>query len=507
MPRVPIPNFHHARLSIAQSCLREFIGMRAPQAPPSGLFPNHPILQAASAVLARVHQAEVQDAQIALSAYDARRQEQSAQGMLVAAPLETPRDCLDIGARYIIAWAMDDKDTMARLSSEWTDSPCDVDGWLSAIADWLDAYALGDPPKYNPPTADGPGHFDLPAPASGGALRVGVLGDWGTGESEAVAVLAQLMAQKPDVIIHVGDVYYAGTASEQQNHFLALIQSARAASGLAIPVYTLPGNHDYYSGGGPFYDMIPALNAGIPGASIQENSFWCLRNDAWQLQGMDTGYHDSDIFEVGQDTTHLRDDEAAWHQEKLAGAAGRQVILFSHHQLFSAFEQIGGAWSNPSLLANLQAWQAASPFSLAAWFWGHEHLLEVYQTPGSLPVLGRCVGNGAFPTFINTGAYQPNPAGAPMQPVASTPGGTPFPNGFVQTEPDDLVWACGFATLELENDGTGTAKYFQVTFDGDMSTATTQLLYQEPLPAASQQQGIGHPGAAIGAPQPPAAVR
>ena len=127
--------------------------------------------------------------------------------------------------------------------------------------------------------------------------------------------------------------------------------------------------------------MIPLLNQSIVGEQwVQNHSFFCLRNDSWQLQGMDTGYNDHDLLKVVDDTTSLRDDEAAWHEAQVAGSGGRKIILFSHHQLFSAFATIGPSppktFINPSLLANLTDWQAKG--QIVAWLWGHEHLLEVY---------------------------------------------------------------------------------------------------------------------------------
>ena len=490
MPRVRTPNFHNARLSVAQSCIREHVAKRAPNAPASGLFAAHPMMQAAGAVLERVDRGEIGDAGTAIAAYRARRAAQAAQGMAVAMSEGLVEDCADLIAAYAIAWALNDEDRMSQIRSEWKDSPCDVEGWLSAVEDWLAYYWDGKEPHYVPPAAGGPQPFALPPAASpDGTLRVGILGDWGTGETEAFAVLDQLMRQAPDVILHVGDVYYAGTEDEQNSNFLTPVADARAAYGREVPVYTLPGNHDYYSGGAPFYGMLARLNQGVPNASVQANSFFCLRNDAWQLQGMDTGYYDSDLLLVAEDDTHLRDDEAAWHQEQLAGAGGRRVILLSHHQLFSAFEQIGGAWQNPALTQNLAAWRAVTPApGIAAWLWGHEHVLEVYQVPGplpdSLPVVGRCVGNGAFPVFTDSAGYTPGTTSIPLQPATSSPDGSiPFPQGFVQSQADDLVWASGYTVLELAADGTGTASYYQVQFSGDVSAATSQLLWTESIPA------------------------
>ena len=147
----------------------------------------------------------------------------------------------------------------------------------------------------------------------------------------------------PDLIIHLGDVYYAGTFDECQHNFLLPIQNARKQYGRFIPVYTIPGNHDYYSGGRAFYQMLPQLNRGILNSSIQQNSFFCLTNDNWHIECIDTGYNDHSMLTVGDDITSLLDVEADWHQQQLLAAGSRRIILMSHHQLFSAFATIGAA--------------------------------------------------------------------------------------------------------------------------------------------------------------------
>ena len=119
--------------------------------------------------------------------------------------------------------------------------------------------------------------------------------------------------------------------------------------------------------------------------------------------------------------------------------------------------------------------------NIVAWLWGHEHLLEVYAEPASdgtgLPVLGRCVGHGAFPVFNNSGDYTKQPKSPiPLQAAPS------FPNGYVQTGDDGSVYASGFAMLTLGATG-GQADYYQVNFDGDVATSTRQLLWSDTFPA------------------------
>ena len=489
MPQTPIPNFHNARLSLVQSFIREVICKKLTNTPGSGLFADHPVMRAVGATLVGIEQGALPDTAAAFGFYDAESAARRLDGGAAAFPAA---DCLDLLVKYAIAWALDDTAWMQQIKSEYTDSPCDP-GWLTAAITWLAYYWDGQLPDYAPPTATEPQPIPLPPPAAAGQpLRVGILGDWGTGQEEAAAVLDQLMQQTPDVIIHVGDIYYSGTHDECVSNFLDLINDARAKYRRLIPVYTLPGNHDYYSGGQGFYSMLAQLNLGAGHAQVQQNSFFCLQNDSWQLEGMDTGYNDHDLLKVADDTTKLRPDEAAWHAEQLAAAGARKVILLSHHQLFSAFATIGAvgssgpSYQNPYLLQNLATWRTTGNPNIVAWLWGHEHLLEVYAVPGTqssdLPVLGRCVGHSAFPVFNNQGDYTPITQDIPLESAPKPE----FPNGYVQTGTEDEIYAHGYVLLTLAAE-SATANYYQVNDPGSVSGASSQLLWSEPIPAPAQE--------------------
>ena len=393
-------------------------------------------------------------------------------------PAGLSKDCMDLVAQYLLAWVFDDQSRKDQIQSEFKESKCDP-GWLDALNAWLLFYWDHKLPVYNPPSE---GTVPIPLPPAGnsdGLLRVGILGDWGTGEPEAIAVLDQLMQLEPDLIIHLGDIYYAGTFDECRTNFLIPIQAALAKYGNNLPVYNIPGNHDYYSGGKGFFAILPLLNQGIPNASVQENSFLCLQNDQWQLQCMDTGYNDHDLKDVAADITHLEPAETEWHQSQLLAAGSRKIILISHHQLFSAFATIGTGYQNPFLTKNLADWRAAGVSNITVWLWGHEHLLEIYAPPASdgsgLPVLGRCVGHGAFPIFDNSGDYNKQPQSPiPLQTAAG------FPNGYIQTGVDGQVYASGFAMLTLGAED-GKADYYQVDFTGDINAARRRLLWSDGL--------------------------
>lgn len=223
--------------------------------------------------------------------------------------------------------------------------------------------------------------------------KVVIIADWGTGQPAAKALLAQVAAHKPDAVIHLGDVYYSGTHEEVQNYFYSIWQHT-----LGIPkvnwgekltdlktgpaTFHLPGNHDMYAGGGPYYDVIDMLG--------QPASYFALRNDYWQFVAMDTSLHDSNPVTV-DDATTLDDKEVVWMQDKVNNAGGRKTMLLSHHQLFTAYDKIGGAAVNQNLL---KATQDILP-KVTAWLWGHEHNMVIYKE--QMNVLGRCIGHGAFP--------------------------------------------------------------------------------------------------------------
>ena len=222
-----------------------------------------------------------------------------------------------------------------------------------------------------------------------------------------------------------------------------------------IPVFTLSGNHDMYSGGEGYYGLLRELN---PAPHQQTASFFCLRDpgNAWQFIAMDTGLHDDDPFNVDTVLTFLEPDEEAWLEARLAEFSGRTILL-SHHQLFSALSQIGpraanGALDpvNPNLAKSFTKFKAAAKQDIVAWYWGHEHMFTVYDAFAGL-ARGRCLGNGAIPVPASAAAY------TPINGLSAVPS---FADCKLPVTPVG-VYAIGFAILTLQADGEGRAEYFQ----------------------------------------------
>lgn len=275
--------------------------------------------------------------------------------------------------------------------------------------------------KYNSWEKEGNNHqsygvIDWQIPKNG---KVAVIGDWGTGMDDAKALLADIVTNhKPDCIIHLGDIYYAGESSECSANFTDVITAVfnENNGGTRIPVFTIPGNHEYYSYGYPYFSILPGLNSQHSNM-LQEASYFCLtvQDTNWQFLAMDTGYDDADplnsinTFDQGPE---LRASEVEWHQDKLSNV-DITTILLSHHQLFSANAKINGsaeasgnkAYQNSSLYKNFQPYFADR---VAAWLWGHEHNMAIYQNGLLGLAKGRLIGSSAYQETMDEDPYTVN---------------------------------------------------------------------------------------------------
>lgn len=261
---------------------------------------------------------------------------------------------------------------------------------------WQYPYHLAQKPQYRSWQAPDAGKGDLQygmidwrLPAN---ARIVVVGDIGTGTDVAAAVLVAALKFEPDAILHVGDVYYSGTKFEIDRRLVGLLQMVRSSMGSRVPFFTIPGNHEYYTGAASYLE---AIDSGLLVSHLsqrQQASYFCLRSadDGWQFLGLDTGYngHYMNVAKEAQQATldrlhigkvvttsdtsdpywpadrnpyfckasgallppldpttpvsmvTLRPDEVAWHQDKLAKFPGRTILL-SHHQLYSARDECG----------------------------------------------------------------------------------------------------------------------------------------------------------------------
>lgn len=310
-------------------------------------------------------------------------------------------------------------------------STLDVLGWAQCMLHYIEYYiaAHGSPPyRYwdeNKPQDISFGTIPWTLPNNSKVL---VLGDWGTHMSDNVALLRQaLKAFEIDAIVHLGDVYYSGTVSECEDNVLNVLETVFDELGIKpVPFFTIPGNHDYYSGGAGFFNLIDRVNTELPTSYQQKASYFCLRttDGNWQFLGMDTGINDRNPVDHMAPT--LEKSEVTWHLDKLETFKGTTILL-SHHQLFSANSKISDHGQRPYLNESLNA--VFKPYYdkyIAAWFWGHEHNLVIFkdnQTFGDTVGLkkGRLVGCSAYEETVAESPYKKDPACAVVEYVANMP--------------------------------------------------------------------------------------
>jgi Calcineurin-like phosphoesterase len=237
-------------------------------------------------------------------------------------------------------------------------------GWAGSFFTWSRKFLQGKHP--------------LPQPMSIGTLpdsvHFAVLADWGTGLYGA-PICAQTIANNSlnyQVLLHLGDVYYAGLESEEKNRLLRYWPSLPNAKS-----YSLNSNHEMYTGGYGYFD---ALLQDANFKPNQSSSYFALQNSNFLFLFLDTAYVEHDFVQ----------DERGWLVDAIAKAADRKIILFSHHQLFSRLDVQG-----PNLRSVLA--EALQRKRIFAWYWGHEHRCVVYDQDSATGLFARCVGHSGMP--------------------------------------------------------------------------------------------------------------
>jgi predicted phosphodiesterase len=203
--------------------------------------------------------------------------------------------------------------------------------------------------------------------------RLVIVGDWGTGIPRArdVADLMEVYALEgvkkgcDTHVISLGDVYYAGFEEEYRDRFLSCwpVKKKDAAK---IKSWALNGNHDMYSGGQGFFNVLLA----DPRFKAQNgSSFFLIENDYWRIAGLDTAYDPPD---VRGNKGNLYGNQGRWLKEQFSRKPKKRTMLLTHHQPFSAWEG-----ESPKLVKALMP--VFDLGKIDVWFWGHEHRCAVYE--------------------------------------------------------------------------------------------------------------------------------
>jgi hypothetical protein len=256
-------------------------------------------------------------------------------------------------------------------------------GWIEAFAVFLESLFVG---RHGFVTA--PQTIRIP-----NQVKIGLAGDWGTGEwrssqnpAPSTDVGEQMGKLNPDITIHLGDVYYAGTGDQEQHLLVNLWPRALLGS------FALNSNHEMYSGSKPYFDAIGQA----PFAQQQGCSYFALENDNWIIVGLDSAYFSCEgelymnglLFPEG-----FPNEQNSFLLEKGVRAQldGKKVIVLTHHN----------GMDDPGESTNTLFEQVTNAFPGNTgpdyWYWGHQHLGVVYKPQGPAGVRCRCCGHGALP--------------------------------------------------------------------------------------------------------------
>ncbi len=240
-----------------------------------------------------------------------------------------------------------------------------------------------------------------PVPATPPALpervRLVIVGDWGTGIPRARRVAEHMRTAMEQgerdgrrvEVVHLGDVYYTGRESEYRDRFLDP-WPVRPGEEDRFGSWSLNGNHDMYAGGHAYFQtcLADARFARHAGSSI-----FRLETPDWLILGLDTAWREHRRNQLHEPGT-LEQRQRRWVVQQVQGTA-KKVLLLSHHQLFSARDEVGDG-----LKGELR--DVLTGRGVDAWIWGHEHRCTVYGANAGVR-FSACLGHGGVPVYVDRG--------------------------------------------------------------------------------------------------------
>jgi hypothetical protein len=246
-------------------------------------------------------------------------------------------------------------------------------------------------------------------------VRIAVVGDAGfSGQAQSNVLYSMRDRHRAapfDLLIHLGDIYFAGNSDEFLQHFLAPF------SNVGPRVLTLVGNHDIYLGADAFLHTLSVLR--------QPGRYFCVETPYWRVACLDTALPAETLR---RNWGRLDEGQLIWLDRQLDAGDGKETILMSHHYIISG-------WEKPS--DELSRQLSPRLGKVFAWYWGHEHNCATYnkKTAG---VYGACVGNGAYLDVLKAPIRNPSPDWYAKGYCSCYPGKSNF-------------WQHGYLELELQS--------------------------------------------------------
>jgi hypothetical protein len=297
------------------------------------------------------------------------------------------------------------------------------------------AWTWGQTPAFKLP----PNYPAQPAITIPDNVTLGILGDWGGWNAPAQQVGSA--AKAADFLIHLGDVYYAGTNASDVLEPYESIHFLNVWPGPVGQSFDLNSNHDMYAHATGY--SLTTLAPGTAFKAQQGANVFALSNSAFRIVGLDSAYYSSvdTLYDVGTLGSPTGGQAMFLQQQaKLAAAAGQELIILTHHNGLSA------DGSTPTALWQEVANQlSALSGKSVCWYWGHVHVGAVYkpQTVNGVTIYSRCCGHGCIPWGVAKSLEKSSVLWFEQELLG------PGPNYFVTN---------GYSTLEL--DGTSMIETF-----------------------------------------------
>jgi len=227
-------------------------------------------------------------------------------------------------------------------------------------------------------------------------FSLALVGDWGTGDwggqpsqSPSQKIADQIRAMSPDITVHLGDVYYAGSSGEEVANMADLWPLGSWGS------FALNSNHEMYPGGVNYFNKTLCN----PGFQRQhERSCFAVETNSWIILGLDSAYYsdpyglymDGALYSSGGDPSKSPQVQLI---QQVVGK-GKPVLVLSHHNPLNEDGSIGSAPLRQQLSGACNGIGLLPKY----WYYGHIHIGAVYNDGvANDGVRYRCIGHGGLP--------------------------------------------------------------------------------------------------------------
>ena len=227
----------------------------------------------------------------------------------------------------------------------------------------------------------------------GDGIEVALFSDAGNGLHPALSIMDQVARSNLPYAFYLGDVYYRGAQQEVSEFFERPLRPMFDRTEL----FMLAGNHEMYSKGEWFQELVARKAKDHPGRQRQRAEMFRLRGPGFQIIGIDTMF-------VGWNAGRVRlkdyaDEEVlkllnTW----LAERPDDLIVLMTTNEPWDL-----GSKSTTPLYESLRRTISGR---VDLWFWGNVHYAALYEAwpfadAGSPTrgVVGSCIGHGGYPFY------------------------------------------------------------------------------------------------------------